>query len=88
MVALWFYKKIGLVFGGTCRLEEKNDMELAETIEIPGHEFFVACQYHPEFTGRILRCNPMFDSFVKAAIRVKDREPGPAGDGHRKKLKV
>lgn len=68
--------------------KKKSDMELAETIEIPGHEFFIACQYHPEFTGRILKCNAMFDAFVKASIRVKDRDPESLGSGERKKLKI
>ncbi|MCR4428755.1 MAG: CTP synthase [Caldiserica bacterium] len=42
---------------------------LAEIVEIPGHPFFLGSQFHPEFTSRPGRPNPLFDSFVKAAKR-------------------
>jgi len=43
--------------------EAKN---LIEIIEIPKHPFFIASQYHPEFTARPNKPNPMFEGFVKA----------------------
>jgi len=48
--------------------EEKN---LIEIIEIPKHPFFIASQYHPEFTARPNKPNPMFEGFVKAMKKVK-----------------
>lgn len=40
---------------------------LAEVIEIPAHKYFVATQYHPEFTSRPLRPHPLFLGLIKAA---------------------
>jgi CTP synthase len=42
---------------------------LAEIIEIPSHPFFIASQFHPEFTSRPLKPNPLFREFVAASIR-------------------
>lgn len=41
---------------------------LAEMIELPGHPFFVACQFHPEFNSKPNDPHPIFRSFVKAAL--------------------
>jgi CTP synthase len=41
---------------------------LCEIVELPGHPFFIASQFHPEFTSRPLRVNPLFKGFVGAAI--------------------
>ena len=38
-----------------------------EIAEIPSHRFYVASQFHPEFTSRPLRPNPLFLGFVLAA---------------------
>jgi len=42
---------------------------LTEIIEIPGHPFFMASQFHPEFTSRPLRPNPLFRELIKAALK-------------------
>ncbi|WP_461516485.1 CTP synthase [Porticoccus sp.] len=42
---------------------------LVETIEIPGHPWFFACQFHPEFTSTPRNGHPLFSSFVKAALQ-------------------
>lgn len=42
---------------------------LVETIEIPGHPWFFACQFHPEFTSTPRNGHPLFSSFVKAALK-------------------
>ena len=34
--------------------------------------WFVASQFHPEFTSRPLRPNPLFDGFVGAAVALKE----------------
>lgn len=49
----------GLVISGT-----SPDTTLVEIIEITKHPFFIAAQFHPEFTARPLRPNPMFDGFI------------------------
>jgi len=40
---------------------------LVEAVEIPGNDFFVGVQYHPEFKSRPNRAHPLFREFVKAA---------------------
>jgi len=40
---------------------------LVEIIELPGHPWFVAVQYHPEFTSTPRDGHPLFQSFVRAA---------------------
>ncbi len=42
---------------------------LVETIEIPGHPWFFACQFHPEFTSTPRNGHPLFSSFVEAALK-------------------
>ncbi len=43
------------------------DKQLVEMIELDGHPFFMASQFHPEFKSRPNRPHPMFDAFIKAA---------------------
>ncbi|MEO0081496.1 MAG: CTP synthase [candidate division WOR-3 bacterium] len=43
------------------------DGTLVEIVEVKGHPFFVACQFHPEFKSRPLRPHPLFLGFMKAA---------------------
>jgi CTP synthase len=45
------------------------DERLVEVIELPGHPFFVASQFHPEFKSRPTRPEPLFREFVGAAAR-------------------
>ena len=51
----------GLVFSGFSR------DGLVETIELPNHPWFVATQFHPEFTSNPRDGHPLFTSFVLAA---------------------
>ena len=44
------------------------DHSLVEMIELPAHPWFVACQFHPEFTSRPRGGHPLFTSFIAAAI--------------------
>ena len=44
-----------------------NDGSLVEMIEIPDHPWFVACQFHPEFTSTPRDGHPLFEGFIKAA---------------------
>ncbi len=41
---------------------------LVEVIEIPGHPWFVACQFHPEFTSTPRAGHRMFTAFISAAL--------------------
>lgn len=56
---------VGMVFSGL-----SPDGNLVEVIEYPHHPFFIASQFHPEFTSRPMRPNPLFDGFVAAAARL------------------
>lgn len=40
-----------------------------EILEIPAHPYFLATQFHPEFKSRPHRPSPVFDAFIKAAIK-------------------
>jgi len=41
--------------------------DLVEMIELPGHPWFVASQFHPEFTSNPRDGHPLFSSFIRAA---------------------
>lgn len=41
---------------------------LIETVELKEHPFFVGVQFHPEFTSRLLRANPVILGFIKASM--------------------
>ena len=49
------------------------DGRLVEMIEIPSHPWFVACQFHPEFTSTPRYGHPLFQGFVKAAAAHRDK---------------
>lgn len=42
---------------------------LVESVEIPDHPWFVACQFHPEFTSAPRGGHPLFASFIEAALK-------------------
>ncbi|AYQ56434.1 CTP synthase [Bathymodiolus thermophilus thioautotrophic gill symbiont] len=48
------------------------DGSLVEMVEIIDHPWFVACQFHPEFTSSPRDGHPLFESFVKAALEVRN----------------
>ncbi len=56
-------QKGGLKVGGW-----SSDDTLVEVVEIPDHPWFVACQFHPEFTSTPRDGHPLFTSFVQAAL--------------------
>ena len=47
------------------------DHSLVEIIEIPDHPWFVACQFHPEFTSRPRGGHPLFTGYIQAALAAK-----------------
>ena len=61
----------GLVVSGTYQ-----EGRAVEIIELPGHPWFVASQFHPEFKSRPTRPAPLFRDFVGAAAeRARERRP-------------
>ena len=59
-------KQAGLVFSGM-----SPDGMLSEIIELPHLDWFVACQFHPEFKSRPERPHPLFRGLITAAIKQK-----------------
>ncbi len=59
-------EKAGLIFSG-----KSMDGRLVEFIELTDHPWFLACQFHPEFTSTPRRGHPLFSGFVEAAAKYK-----------------
>ena len=55
----------GLIVSG-----RSNDGSLVEMIEISDHPWFVACQFHPEFTSTPRDGHALFESFIEAAKKA------------------
>jgi CTP synthase len=52
------------------------DRSLVEMIELPEHAWFVACQFHPEFTSRPRGGHPLFTSYIEAALEHAAKHSG------------
>ncbi|MDE0971378.1 MAG: CTP synthase [Arenicellales bacterium] len=55
-------EKNGLTFSG------KSMEDLVEVIELSEHPWFIACQFHPEFTSTPRDGHPLFTSYIQAAM--------------------
>jgi CTP synthase len=60
-------EKAGVVFSGT------SVDNLVEVIELPDHPWFVASQFHPEFTSNPRDGHPLFKSFIIACSKSQDK---------------
>ena len=58
------FEQAGVRFSGL-----SPDGQLVEIIELKDHDYFVACQYHPEFKSRPNRSHPLFYGFVNASLQ-------------------
>jgi CTP synthase len=68
------YRKAGLNFSGL------SPDGLVEIVELPGHPWFVATQFHPEFTSTPRDGHPLFTGFVRAARAYRAAQlPAAAG---------
>ncbi|TKD70601.1 CTP synthase [Pseudalkalibacillus hwajinpoensis] len=56
-------EEAGFIFSGT-----SPDGRLVEVVEVQDHPWFVASQFHPEFTSRPTRPQPLFKEFIGATI--------------------
>jgi CTP synthase len=45
------------------------DSTYVEIVEIPGHPFFLGCQFHPEFKSKPLEPHPLFREFITASYK-------------------
>ncbi len=59
-------EQAGMRFSG-----KSIDGRLVEVVEIPDHPWFLACQFHPEFTSTPRKGHPLFSGFVVAAVEHK-----------------
>jgi CTP synthase len=69
------FLETGFAIGGT-----SPDGRLVEIIELPGHPFFIATQFHPEFSSRPNAPHPLFRGFVQAAVRKAQANAPASGD--------
>jgi CTP synthase len=51
------------------------DATYVEIVEIPGHPFFIGCQFHPEFKSKPLEPHPLFHSFIAASYKNRQAHP-------------
>ncbi|WP_031432250.1 CTP synthase [Methylomarinum vadi] len=57
-------EQAGMNFSG-----KSIDGRLVEVVEIPDHPWFLACQFHPEFTSTPRKGHPLFSGFIEAAAK-------------------
>jgi CTP synthase len=48
---------------------------LVEMVEMPGHPYFLGCQFHPEFKSRPHTPHPLFVDFVRAGVEYAQTRP-------------
>jgi len=60
-------EKKGMVFSGIYL--RKN---LVEIIELKGHPYFIAVQFHPEFQSKPDKAHPLFREFIRAALDIQN----------------
>ncbi|EGB13763.1 CTP synthase [Pseudodesulfovibrio mercurii] len=56
------FEQNGMVLSGTA-----PDESLVEIVELPGHPWFLGCQFHPEFKSNPMHPHPLFREFIRAA---------------------
>jgi len=52
------------------------DEKLVEIVELSNHPWFIACQFHPEFTSTPRDGHPLFTGFVRAALAYQLKQTG------------
>lgn len=63
------FKKAGLIIAGV-----NPERDLVEIVEVPGHQWMVGVQFHPEFKSRPNKAGPLFREFVRAACENKENK--------------
>ena len=61
------FEEKGLVIAGT-----SPDGRLVEAVEIPGRDFHLGAQFHPEFKSRPNRAHPLFKGFIAASLKYQN----------------
>ena len=63
------FENAGMICSG-----ENPRTHLVEVVEIPEKRWFIGTQYHPEYSSTVLAPNPIFLSFVEAAIKYSEEK--------------
>jgi len=69
-------EKKGLMFSGT-----SPDGHLVEIAELTGKNWFLGCQFHPEFKSKPFKPHPLFAAFIAAAVARKKGALPASGKG-------
>ncbi len=80
-----------LLTGGGLRITGTTpDSTYVEIVEIPGHPFFLGCQFHPEFKSKPLEPHPLFSAFIKAsyAARLRRNEVAAMSETMREQIEI
>ncbi|HEY0783694.1 MAG TPA: gamma-glutamyl-gamma-aminobutyrate hydrolase family protein, partial [Thermoanaerobaculia bacterium] len=64
----------GLVISGL-----SPDGKFVEMVELPGHPWFLGCQFHPEYKSKPTAPHPLFVSYIAAALGEKARRAAALG---------
>lgn len=62
------FERNGMKAAGICK-----ERDLVEILELEGHPWFTAVQFHPEFKSKPLSAHPLFVAFIKASLNNKKR---------------
>jgi CTP synthase len=63
-----------LLTGGGLRITGSTpDSTYVEIVEIPGHPWFLGCQFHPEFKSKPLEPHPLFRDFIAASYKNREQ---------------
>ncbi|MCM1110137.1 MAG: CTP synthase [Clostridium sp.] len=68
------YEQAGMACVG-----ENPETHLVEVVEVPGKRWYIGTQYHPEYSSTVLSPNPIFLSFMRAAVAYHDEKDCCAG---------
>ena len=68
--------RVKLERGGLICSGVSPDYRLVEIVEMKGHPFFIATQFHPEFKSRPNRAHPIFAGLVEAALKFQEGSGG------------
>lgn len=60
------FEENGILFSGKAPNED-----IMQILELKDHPYFIASQFHPEFTSRPLTPNPLFKGLVEAALKLR-----------------
>ncbi len=63
----------GLVISG-----RSPDGKFIEMVELPGHPWYLGCQFHPEYKSKPTEPHPLFVSYIAAALAENQKRAGEA----------